>query len=380
MIIKVALRQKSISKGRKSLYLDFYPAIKDPETGKDTRREFLKMYIYEKPKTATEKRHNEQTLYIADAIRQKRENNFNKPEIYTEFEKEQLRLKAQGERCFVEYFTELANKRKSSSYDNWVSALKHFIIFTGDSLKFSELSVERMNEFKEYLLSAKSNRSEKDTLSQNSAHSYFNKVKATLKQAHKDGILTKDLNARVSSIKEEETRREVLSIKELNQLINTPCRDEILKKAAIFSALTGLRFVDIQEMTWNQLEYIDEQGYSIKFTQKKTQSIETLPISEQAYRLLGEPRKATDTVFEDLNYSAYKNKHLAQWIKDAGITKKITFHCFRHTFATLQLANGTDIYTVSKMLGHKDLKTTQIYTKVVDKLKREASNKIKLDF
>jgi site-specific recombinase XerD len=84
-------------------------------------------------------------------------------------------------------------------------------------------------------------------------------------------------------------------------------------------------------------------------------------------------------VFEDLKYSAYHNKLLFQWIGAAGITKDITFHCFRHTFATLQLYNGTDLYTVSKMLGHKDLKTTQVYAKIVDATKRTAVDKIKLD-
>jgi len=62
------------------------------------------------------------------------------------------------------------------------------------------------------------------------------------------------------------------------------------------------------------------------------------------------------------------------------ITKKITFHGFRHTFATLQLSSGTDIYTVSKMLGHTNIKTTQIYAKVVDEKKEKAANAIKLNF
>lgn len=57
----------------------------------------------------------------------------------------------------------------------------------------------------------------------------------------------------------------------------------------------------------------------------------------------------------------------------------VLFHCFRHTYATLQLANGTDIYTVSKMLGHTNVKTTQIYAKVIDKKKDEATEAFKLD-
>jgi site-specific recombinase XerD len=71
--------------------------------------------------------------------------------------------------------------------------------------------------------------------------------------------------------------------------------------------------------------------------------------------------------------------YLSAWLKAAGITKKITFHCFRHTFATLQLTNGTDIYTVSKMLGHSNLKYTQVYAKVVDEKKDKAAQAIKLN-
>jgi len=105
-----------------------------------------------------------------------------------------------------------------------------------------------------------------------------------------------------------------------------------------------------------------------------------MPISEQAYSLLGEPKEPNNKVFAGLNYSAHENKNLSKWIEAAGITKDITFHCFRHTFATLQLSGGTDIYTVSKMLGHRELKTTQIYAKIIDQTKREAADKIKLDF
>ncbi len=107
--------------------------------------------------------------------------------------------------------------------------------------------------------------------------------------------------------------------------------------------------------------------------------METQPISDQAYSLLGVATAPTDKIFKELEYSAYNNKHLLNWTELAGIAKHITFHCFRHTFATLQLAKGTDIYTVSKMLGHKELKTTQIYAKVVDQSKRDAADKIKLE-
>jgi integrase len=380
MAIKVKLRDKDISGNRKSLYLDFYPAITHPETGEPTRREFLKMYLFNKAKNPIDKLHNKETLQLAEQIRQKRENYLNKPEVYTGYEKEQLKIKEQGELNFVTYFKSLADKRKASNHDNWLSAYNYLETFTKGNLKFTDLNEKFCNEFKNYLLTTKSNKSKKVTLAQNSAVSYFNKLKAALKQAYKDGYLPSDLNNKIQPVKQAETQRNFLTIEELNSLIKTECSNPLLKRAAIFSALTGLRFSDIKNLVWGELEYIEGNGYFIKFKQQKTKGIEMMPISEQAFSLLGDRKEPTDKVFQGLTYSAYENKNLAKWIGLSGITKDITFHCFRHTFATLQLSKGTDIYTVSKMLGHRELKTTQIYAKIIDQTKREAADKIKLDF
>ena len=379
MAIKVKLRQKKISQNRQSLYLDFYPAIPHPNTGEPTRREFLGMYLFDKAKNPIDKQHNKETLQLAEQIRQKRENQLNKPEIYTGYELQQKRIKELGEQNFVAYFKSLADKRKASNHDNWISAYNYLETFTKGNLKFADLNEKFCNDFKEYLLTTKSTKSNKTTLAQNSAVSYFNKLKATLKQAHKDGYLSTNLNALIEPIKQAETRRNFLTIDELNKLAHTQCNNPLLKRAALFSALTGLRFSDIKNLVWGEIQCSVENGYAIHFTQQKTKGVEVLPISEQAHTLLGERKEPTDKVFEGLTYSAYENKHLYQWIGAAGITKDITFHCFRHTFATLQLSKGTDIYTVSKMLGHRELKTTQIYAKIIDQTKREAADKIKLD-
>jgi integrase len=380
MAIKVKLRQKEISGNRQSLYLDFYPPIPNPKTGEPTRREFLGLYLFNKAKNPIDKQGNKETLQLAEQIRQKRENHLNKPEIYTGYEKEQLKIKELGEQNFVTYFKSLADKRKASNHDNWVSAHNYLETFTKGNLKFADLNEKFCNEFKEYLLTTKSNKSNKVTLAQNSAVSYFNKLKATLKQAYKDGYLPSDLNGKIQPIKQAETQRNFLTIEELNSLVKTECNNPLLKRAALFSALTGLRFSDIKNLVWGELEYIEGNGYFIQFKQQKTKGVEMMPISEQSFSLLGERKEPSDKVFEGLTYSAYENKHLAKWIGLAGIEKDITFHCFRHTFATLQLSKGTDIYTVSKMLGHRELKTTQIYAKIIDQTKREAANKIQLDF
>ena len=219
MAIKVKLRQKAISGNRQSLYLDFYPAIPHPETGEPTRREFLGLYLIDKAKNPIDKQHNKETLQLAEQIRQKRENHLNKPEVYTGYEKEQLKIRERGEQNFVEYFKTLANKRKASNHDNWVSAYNYLETFTNGNLKFADLNEKFCNEFKEYLLTTKSNKSSKTTLAQNSAVSYFNKLKATLKQAYKDGYLQSDLNAKIEPIKQAETRRNFLTIEELNSLV-----------------------------------------------------------------------------------------------------------------------------------------------------------------
>jgi integrase len=378
MATKVKLRQKAITGNRHSLYLDFYPPIPN-KAGELTRREFLNLYILDKPKNPVDKQYNKEQLQLAEQIRQKRENNLNKPEVYNSFELEQLKIKERGKQNFVTYFKGLADKRKASNHDNWVSAYNYLKAFTNGHLQFSELDEKFCNDFREHLLTTKSNRRKAATLSQNSAVSYFNKFKAALKQAYKDKYLKINLNELVEPVKPADTRREYLTLAELNRLVKIDCRSPLLKRAAIFSAMTGLRFSDIQKLTWGEVRHSKEQGHYIQFQQQKTKGEEVLPISEQAFNYLGKPQGSRQNVFEGLVYSAYENKHLHEWIKAAGIEKNITFHCFRHTFATQQIAQGTDIFTVSKMLGHRELKTTQIYAKVMDKAKREAADKIQLD-
>lgn len=378
MAIKVKLRKKPITGNRESLYLDFYPAIPHPETGELTRREFLGMYVDKKPKNAMDKIHKEDTLLIAEQKRQKRENELNKPEIYTAFEKSQLKLKELGETSFIEYFKKMADKRKASNHDNWVSAFKYLQSFTGGEVRFEDLDVKFFEYFKEYLLTTRSNKSQKARLSQNSAASYFNKIKAALKQAYKEGYLPIDLNARIEAIKQQETWRDSLTLEELKKLFVTECNNDLLKRAALFSGLTGLRFSDIQKLTWGEVEEFKGETH-LNFRQKKTTNLQANhPISQSARGLMGPEGHPQQKVFEGLTYSAYQNKHLYQWIGAAGITKDITFHCFRHTYITLQLINKTDPFFVSKLVGHKNPNTIRVYSRKIDSALREAANKMEL--
>jgi integrase len=372
MATKVKLRKRAISGNRQTLYLDFYPSITNPETKKETRREFLGLYLFDKPKNPFDKQHNEETQALAEVVRAKRQ-------IQIQNQDFDFLSKEMQKADFVEYFRELAKKRKGSISDNWRSALNYLEAFTGGTLRFKDLNEQFCNDFRAYLLTTKTKRSTKATLSQNSAVSYFSKFRFALKQAFKEGYLKTDLNRRLTPIEEAETTRQVLSLEEMNKLAKTDCPLPVLKQAALFSFLTGLRFSDIEKLVWGELLFDKENGFHINYRQKKTGTVEVLPISEQAITIAGERRQPNEKVFEGLKYSAYINELLRKWVIRAGIAKEITFHSFRHSFATQQLSRGTDIYTISKLLGHKHVETTEIYTRLLDKDKQRAANRIKLD-
>lgn len=118
------------------------------------------------------------------------------------------------------------------------------------------------------------------------------------------------------------------------------------------------------------------EGWRYTFHQQKTKGLQYLDISDQAAIYLGEPGDPNQRVFTGLKYSSYMNAVILEWMMKAGITKHITFHCARHSFSVLQMTLGTEIFTLSKLLGHSQLKTTLIYAKIIDEKKREAVNKI----
>jgi integrase len=170
-----------------------------------------------------------------------------------------------------------------------------------------------------------------------------------------------------------------LTLSELNTIAKTDCESPEVKIQALFSALTGLRRSHIQKLIWEELQNVEGRGYLIRFKQKKTGGSETLLIAEHAYGLLGERKQSFEKALSLLEApNQTENRYLTKWSIDAGIGKKIIFHCFRRTFATLQLSMGRDIYSVSKMLNYKDLNTTQIYAKIIDETNRTDANRIKL--
>lgn len=325
---------------------------------------------------------NEACLY-ADKVRAIRQREYDNAALYTDSEAEQAAQNERSQCNFIEYFKQVADKRhKNSSWSiitNWNRVYELIKIFAGgDTLLFGQIDLRLIENFKLFILNAPQGGSKSGTVSQNTESTYFSIFKAGLKQAFVDGYLTIDLAAKIKGIPEQESRREHLTLEELNTLAQTPCDNPIIKRAALFSALTGIRHVDIKKMKWKEIVK-EGDHYRVNFTQQKTKGVEYTPISAQAYMLCGDRLDDNRLVFEGLPDPSWISKPLERWVKSSGITKHITFHCFRHTFATLQLANGTDIYTVSKMLGHTNVRTTQIYTKVVDEKKEDAADAIKIN-
>lgn len=362
--MKVTLRERE-KNGQISLYLDYY------HKGK-RQYEYLRLYLIAKPRTPDERAQNKKTQQLAETIRAKRQIEIQNG-VFGVNDLERINS------SFLAYFELLAEKRKDSdgNYGNWRSALKHLKSFSKAEVKFSDIDKQWLDDLKDYFVNdARTKHTQK--LSRNSCSSYFNKVRAALREATKDGYLLRNPADDIEGIKEAETKREFLTLEELQKAIDAHCEIKVIKDAFIFSALTGLRFSDIQKLTWNEIQYSEEIGYYIRFKQKKTKGQETLPVSEDAVKLLGERLSGNEPVFRDLTYSEYNNQKIREWMIRAGVDKYITFHCARHTYATLQLTLGTDIYTVSKLLGHKNLRTTEVYAKIIDEKKVAAANRIKV--
>ena len=149
-----------------------------------------------------------------------------------------------------------------------------------------------------------------------------------------------------------------------------------MKDAFLFCVLTGLRWSDIARLTWEEVKGNDADGWYLHFKQRKTKLYHVLPITPQAKELLGDCLESNNVIFNNLKYSSKTSIELCRWAIAAGVAKRITFHSARHTHATLLLSHGVDIYTVSKLLGHKHVVSTEPYAHLIDKLKLDAVNKL----
>ena len=369
----VKLREKTLADGSISLYLDIY------YNGKRSY-EFLKLYLVD-AKTSIDKEQNRQTLQTAQSIKAKRQIEIQNGEYG-------FANAFKTDTPFLAYFRKLCEERKASTgnYGNWFSCLKHLERYCDEKTTFKHIDTNFIEGFKDYLNNAAKDQHKRKynqlddkeaakSLSQNSKVSYFNKLRACINQAYDDRILAVNPLRGIDCFKQDEIERVYLTLDEVKALTKTPCRYPILKRAFLFSCLTGIRKSDIEKMTWGEIQTFGEYT-RIVFKQKKTKGQEYLDINKQAVEFMGERGELSKLVFSGFRYNSQTLTELTKWCMKAGITKDVTFHSGRHTFAVMMIDLGAEIYTVSKLLGHKELKTTQIYAKVLDKKKQEAINLI----
>jgi integrase len=371
--MKITIEKRSVNGGKRSLRLTYYYGYSKDENGKikhQRKVENLDLYIYDKPRTAEEKAHNKDAMRLAEAIKSKRI-------VEAQSGKHGFDDNTKNKASFVKFFKSvMEEKQRSTTQSNgsiWDGCFKQFLKYHPEQdLSFEHLTPEFVEGFKVFLQD-KARTKSNQPLSKNTASTYFNKLRAVINLAYDKGIINKNPLQQVSGIKAENNKREYLDIEELKRLAKTECRYPDLKNAFLFSCLTGLRWSDCNKLTWAEVQEFDG-GHRIIFRQKKTKGLQYLDISAQAYGLMGEKKEGR--VFTGLRYSAYMNTELLRWCMAAGISKHITFHAGRHTFAVTQLTKGTDIYTVSKLLGHSEIKTTLIYADIIDQNRKLAMHRI----
>lgn len=368
----IKLRKRPNTTGTVSLYLDIYI------DGKRTY-EWLKLYLVPE-KTRRDKEKNIETMRLAEAIRAKRIVDLKNGKFGFEGD-------FATRTRFFDYYHAMCEKRlgdeSRGNWGNWYSCLHHLKKYEPrEDITFADITSEWVQGFKDYLeydaiawQHDERTRLKEKGLSRNSKVSYFNKLRACINQAFEEHIIPTNPLRGIEGFKAEEGTRMYLTIDEIKRLAETECDYPEIKRAFLFSCLTGLRRSDILKLTWSEV-YQQGEYTRIIFKQKKTGGLEYLDLSPQAAELMGERGKPDEQIFRDIHSPSCTNNTIKLWVARAGINKDITFHCGRHTFATMMLDLGTDIYTTSKLLGHRNISTTQIYAKVLDKNKQAAVARI----
>ncbi|MDF2931524.1 MAG: site-specific integrase [Chryseobacterium sp.] len=369
--MKISLSQRKLKDGRISLSIEFYRGSEITDDGKRKHlRNFenLDTYLIVDPKTTKEKKENKEALEFAENVIAIRKAEYAQGRF-------ELKNTAKAKRVFLNFFADLAEEKRtldsSNNYGNWFSTYQHLKKVVPKNLTFEEIDEYFIKKVRKYFEKDAISKSDLP-LSQNSKYSYFNKFKAALRNAFDNGYLTINYASKIKSFEQAESQREYLIFDELQRLAKAECKYPVLKKAFLFSCLSGLRWSDINTLIWKEVR--DEGDISrVNFRQEKTEGVEYLYISKQARELLGERQDPQERVFKGLKYGMTYNTEIIRWCNRAAVPKHITFHSARHTNAVLLLENGADIYTVSKRLGHRELRTTQIYAKIVDSKMKEAA-------
>lgn len=358
----IRIRFKQLANGNQSIYLDCY---------RDGKRsyEFLKLYIVPETDEAT-RLQNQNTMQAAMAIKSQRLIDMANDEAGI------TKVSQRSKMLLIDWMRYYSGQKKKNGQSDAFSkqidkAIRHLLLYKGDKVTMREVDKAYCMGFLDYLNAL--------NMANVTTAGYFRCLNCALNLAVKEEILPYNPITKISSdqrIKIPESTREYLTVDEVKTLIAADCINEATKRAYLFSCFCGLRYSDIKALTWGDV-LLDGEQYRVKIVMVKTQKTLYLPLSKEALRWMPERGDAKDTekVFS-LPSQCYLNVVLRTWAANSGITKHVTFHTARHTFATLELTAGAELYTVSKLLGHTQVKTTQIYAKIIDKKKDEAVNRL----
>lgn len=358
----IRIRFKQLANGNQSIYLDCY---------RDGKRsyEFLKLYIVPETDEAT-RLQNQNTMQAAMAIKSQRLIDMANDEAGI------TKVSQRSKMLLIDWMRYYSGQKKKNGQSDAFSkqidkAIRHLLLYKGDKVTMREVDKAYCMGFLDYLNAL--------NMANVTSAGYFRCLNCALNLAVKEEILPYNPITKISSdqrIKIPESTREYLTVDEVKTLIAADCINEATKRAYLFSCFCGLRYSDIKALTWGDV-LLDGEQYRVKIVMVKTQKTLYLPLSKEALRWMPErgDAKDTDKVFS-LPSQCYLNVVLRTWAANSGLTKHVTFHTARHTFATLELTAGAELYTVSKLLGHTQVKTTQIYAKIIDKKKDEAVNRL----
>lgn len=375
---------KRLRNGNKAIYLRRYIANTG---GKGYQYESLGMYLVPEVDAAT-KNQNKNTLLAVEAIKAQRIIDVaNGKASIKKADRTKKTLLVDWMQHYAEIKAKLGQSKSNAVTIN--NVMLHLIKYKGDKITMAQVDKNFCEGFVLYLANGttigtskpkKIGEHKEKPIAPSTARLYFNTFVTALNEAVRDGVIDKNPT---SQLKKEEKKplkrsgndRGYLEIEEVKKLMETPCNDEQTKMAFLFACFCGLRLSDIKDLKWQDIKYNADGGAVVSKIQVKTRQSIIVPLSANALEWLPDRGKAKDkdAVF-DLHSHFTINRSVKRWAKDADINKNVTFHLSRHTFATTLLTLGADIYTTSKLLGHQNLKTTQIYAEVVSKKKVEAVN------
>ena len=368
----VKIRLKPISDGNRSIYLDIY--------WKGMRKyEYLKLYLVPEVNPLSKEK-NRETMAVAEQIKAERIKALNGHSLQ---DWDTVRQSAMLLSTWIKKYCEGGVGVKKSTLHCRKEMMNTIEKYLADSKKMfislAEVDADFCRGYVKFLRSFQNSHikhGEPRPISENTANRYLGMFSTALNNAVRQGILRnnpmKELGAR-ERIQPKDSKKEYLTIEELRTLMETDCYRPEVKQAFVFACFTGLRLSDMYRLSpMHIFKTPDGKGEYIDLEMQKTEKPVIIPLSEEAKRWLPKP-KGNDIPFFDIpTTQTVIGRALRKWAEAAGIEKHISFHCSRHTFGTMMLTLGADLYTTSKLMGHSNIQTTEIYAKIVDKKKEEA--------